>query len=227
MRISLAFAAVVFGAILFGWPARAAELRIRAGEKRVVSVGKTQGLALDNPSIADARILNATQIEIVGKGNGEGELLVFTANGKTQTFTIHVTGAQVAAREIDDELGSDGLRVPRFGGKKIAKAHCDEPLPEKNASAALEDARELLKKNQLREAITKLDEVLKIEPDAALAHLFLGAAWAKLEDQAQGASHYETFAMSCPDDPKVEAVVGLLRNFERRVIPKDDAKRRP
>jgi tetratricopeptide (TPR) repeat protein len=227
MRISLAFA-MVFGAILSGWPARAAELRIRAGEKRVVSVGKAQGLALDNPSIADASILNATQIEIVGKGNGEGELLVFTKDGKTQTFTIRVTGAQVAAAEIDQELGRDGRRrVSRFGGKRIAKARCEEPLPEKNASAAFEDARELLKKDQFREAITKLDEVLKIEPDAALAHLFLGAAWAKLDDQARGASHYETFAMSCPNDPKVEAVVGLLRDFEGRVLPMDDAKRRP
>ena len=225
--MSLAFAAVVFGAILFAWPARAAELRIRAGEKRVLSVGKAQGLALDNPRIADARILNATQIEIVGKGNGEGELFVYTKDGNTREFTIHVTGAQVAAREIDEELGSDGRSVSRFGGKKIAKARCDEALPEKNASAAFEDARELLKKDQFREAITKLDEVLKIEPDAAVAHLFLGAAWAKLDDQARGASHYETFAMSCPNDPKVEAVVGLLREFERRVLPKDDAKRRP
>jgi tetratricopeptide (TPR) repeat protein len=227
MQKNLVFVTLALGAALLGWPARAAELRIRSGEKRVVSLRKAQGLTLDNPSIAEARIVSATQIEIVGKGNGEGKLLVFTADGKTQTFTIQVTGAKVAAGEMDDEASSDAWRIPRFGGKKIANARCGEPLAEKNASIAFDDARGLLKKNQFREAIAKLDDALRVEPDAALAHLFLGAAWAKLEDQAQGAYHYETFALSCPADPKVDAVVRLLRDFERRVPPRDDAKRPP
>lgn len=227
MRISFAFAAVVFGSIFLGWPARAAELRIRSGEKRVVSIGKAQGLSLDNPSIADARILNASQIEIVGRGGGEGTLLVFTADGKTQAFTIRVTGAELATPDSYDETATGVWRTRRFGGKKIAKARCEEPLANKNAETTFEEARELLKKSQFREAIAKLDEVLKTEPDAARAHLFLGAAWAKLEDQAKGAYHYETFALSCPDDPNVAAVVGMLRDFEQRLATKNDSKRSP
>jgi len=224
---SYALAAMMVGALFFCGPARAAELRIRSGEKRVVSIGKAQGLSLDNPGIADARILNASQIEIVGKGGGEGTLLVFTADGKTQTFTIRVTGAELVAPESDDETAKGVWRTSRFGGKKIAKARCEEPLANKNAENTFEEARELLKKSQFREAIVKLDEVLKIEPDAARAHLFLGAAWAKLEDQAKGAYHYETFALSCPDDPNVAAVAGLLRDFEQRLATKNNSKRSP
>jgi tetratricopeptide (TPR) repeat protein len=227
MRASFALAIVFFGAIFVGRPARAAELRIRTGEKRVVSIGKAQGLSLDNPSIADTRILNSGQIEIAGRASGEGTLLVVTADGKTQTFTIRVTGAQLAGQDSDDETGNGAWRNPRFGGKRIANARCEEPLPNKNAATAFEEARELLKKSQFREAIAKLDEVLKAEPDAARAHLFLGAAWAKLEDQAKGAYHYETFALSCPDDPKVAAVVGLLREFEQRLSNKNDRKPSP
>ncbi len=226
MRTNLVLTTIAFGAALLACPASAAELRIRTGEKRVISVRKAQGLTLDNPDIAEARILSATQIEIVGKEDGEGKILVLTADGQTLTFAIHVIGGKEIAR-LGEEASTDARRTPRFGGKKIANARCGEPNADTNASNLFEEARALLKKDQISEAISKLDQALKLEPEIALAHLFLGAAWAKIKDQAQGAYHYETFVLSCPDDPKVGAVVQLLRDFERRVPQKENAKHSP
>jgi hypothetical protein len=205
-----------FAAALLAAPAQAAELRLRVGERRVVAVRKAQGLSLDNPAIAEARILNATQIELVGTGSGEGKLFVVTGDGKSLEFEVHVTGpkreSQVKENGATDAVAQDA----RFGGRRIARAQCDEPLSDPNASSALDEARSLLKKERFEEAIRRLDDVLRIRPDAAFVHLFLGAAWARLKDQARGAYHYETFALSCPDDPKVAAVVLLLRDFERQ-----------
>lgn len=193
-----------------------AELRLKAGEKRVLSVRNAQGVTLDNPKIAETRITSGKQVEVLGKGNGDGTLSIFTGDGKTQTYAIHVRSASDAG-EADEEPPNEAWPKARFGGQRISHALCGEPLREEKANQTFEEARGLLKKDQIRDAIPKLDQVLQIEPDGAVAHLFLGAAWAKLKDQAKGAYHYETFVLSCPDDPKVDAVVRLLREFDRQV----------
>ena len=117
MRRNLILASVVVGIALVGSPVRAADLRVRVGEKRLLSVRKAQGLSLDNPGIADARIVGGTQVEVVGKGNGIGKLLIFTADGKTQTFSIQVTGGSLDVGELED-AANEAWPVPRFGGKK-------------------------------------------------------------------------------------------------------------
>jgi len=194
----------------------ASELRLRAGEKRVLPIRNAQGVTLDNPRIAETRIVSGKQVEVLGKGNGDGTLSIFTADGKSQTYSIHVRGAADAG-EVEEEPPNAAWPKARFGGQRISDARCGEPLRVEKANQTFEEARGLLKNDQTREAIPKLDQVLQIEPNAAVAHLFLAAAWAKLKDQAKGAYHYETFVLSCPDDPKVDAVVQLLREFDRQV----------
>lgn len=215
MRTVYISISIVYLSLLAGSVIEAAELHLQAGEKRILPVRKAQGLALDNPRIAETRIRNEREVELVGKGNGDGTLSIFTADGRTQTYSIHVRGGRSDAGDGDEEWNEVWPKV-RFGGRRIPDAHCGEPAQAERTNQVFEEARGLLKKDQTQEAIPKLDQVLKIEPTAAFAHLFLGAAWAKLNDQAQGALHYETFVLSCPDDPKVEAVVRLLQEFDRR-----------
>ncbi len=217
MKTILALASVAFIGLAANSPAHGAELRIRAGEKRILPTRNAQGVTLDNPKIAETRIVSGRQVEVVGKGNGDGTLSIFTADGKTQTYSVHVSGALPDAGEGNEDETNEAWPAARFGGKRILHSRCGEPLGEEKAVEAFEEARGLLKKDQVSEAIPKLDRVLQIEPDAAIAHLFLGAAWAKLKDQGRGAYHYETFVLSCPDDPKANAVVRLLREFHRQV----------
>jgi Flp pilus assembly secretin CpaC len=216
MRTVQVSISIVYLSLLAGSAIEAAELRLRAGEKLILPVRNAQGLALDNPRIAETRIRNEREVELLGKGNGDGTLSIFTADGKTQSYSIHVRGGRADAGDGDEDSASEAWPKVRFGGRRIPDAHCGEPAQAERTNQVFEEARGLLKKEQTQEAIPKLDQVLKIEPTAAFAHLFLGAAWAKLNDQAQGALHYETFVLSCPDDPKVEAVVNLLREFARR-----------
>ncbi len=217
MKTILVLGLMAFTCLVARSPAEAAELRIRAGEKRTLPIRNAQGVTLDNPKIAETRIVSGKQVEVLGKGNGDGTLSIFTADGKTQTYSVHVSGALPDAGETDEEGANDAWPAARFGGKRILHSRCAEPLGEEKAVEAFEEARGLLKRDQVSEAIPKLDRVLQIEPDAAVAHLFLGAAWAKLKDQGKGAYHYETFVLSCPDDPKADAVVRLLREFHRQV----------
>ena len=73
-----------------------------------------------------------------------------------------------------------------------------------------------MRQEHTEDAIQKLDRALLIEPDAAVVHLFLGSAWAKLKDESRGAYSYETFVLSCRDDAKASSVVRMLREFNRR-----------
>ena len=118
--------------------------------------------------------------------------------------------------EHPNELSSERWSAAIFGGKRISNARCAEPLEDEEAAAALQDARDLARQEHTEDAIRELDRALTIEPDAAVLYLYLASAWAKLKDQSRGASNYETFALSCPDDPKAKSVIRLLREFGRR-----------
>jgi hypothetical protein len=82
---------------------------------------------------------------------------------------------------------------------------------------ALKQARSLAEQDRIQEAIQQANQGLIDDPQAAVFHLFLGSAWAKLRDQARGAYHYETFALSCPAHPAGKTVIQLLHEFGRRI----------
>jgi tetratricopeptide (TPR) repeat protein len=206
----------IFGAMMVvsnAWAAGAPSVSVKVGKAQVITTVKAQGALLDNPTIADIHILADSHVQVRGRSNGDGTLSVLTADGKTLTYAVRVTGGSSSGAA---EEATSIWRGPVFGGKKIDHARCGEPLDDERAEEALERARALLNHGQTQEAVARLEQALKIEPDAALVHLFLGAAWAKLRDQARGAASYETFVLSCPDSPKTDAVVRVLREFNRR-----------
>lgn len=209
MRL-IAILGTVLG-ISSAWAAQGTSLSVKVGETRVISGGRAQGALLDNPAIAEIQILKDARVQLRGRANGDGTLSVLTADGRTQTYAVRVSGGSAANAEITSSWSG-----PIFGGKKIDRARCAEPLDDERAQEALERARALLKKGQTEDAIPKLEQALKIEPDAALVHLYLGAARAKLRDQALGAASFETFVLSCPDNPNSDKVVRVLREFNRR-----------
>jgi tetratricopeptide (TPR) repeat protein len=203
---------------LFGFAsslASGAELQLRVGESQILPASNVQGAGLDNPRIAEIQILNDMRVQVTAKGDGEGTLAVYSSDGKLLTYPIRVVGGK-NARAAEGSSSKSAWPAAVFGGKRIPDARCTEPLVDEDAAAELNDARDLLRQEQFEEAIQKLDRALTIEPDAAVVYLFLGSAWARLKDQARGASSYETFALSCPDDPNARAVVRLLREFDRR-----------
>ena len=195
--------------------ARGAEVQLQVGETRVLSADNVQGAALDNPKVAEIRIVQDRRVEVAGKASGEGTISVYTADGQLRAYPIRVVALSA------DSTGGRGDSAKAwpaaiFGGKRIPSARCFEPLEDEEAAAELDDARDLLRQEHTGDAIHKLDRALLIEPDAAVVHLFLGSAWAKLREPSRGAYSYETFVLSCPDDAKANAVVRMLREFERR-----------
>jgi len=201
--------------VLTSFLARGAELQLQVGETRVLSADNVQGAGLDNPKVAEIRIMKDLRVEVAAKESGEGTISVYTADGQLQAYPI-----RVGARSGDSSSGrgesAKAWPAAIFGGKRIPSARCFEPLEDEDAAAELDDARDLLRQEHTGDAIQKLDRALLIEPDAAIVHLFLGSAWAKLKDPSRGAYSYETFVLSCPDDAKANAVVRMLREFERR-----------
>jgi tetratricopeptide (TPR) repeat protein len=208
-----AIAISIFGAMLTigsAWTAQAASLSVKVGEVRTIATGKVQGALLDNPEIADIEILKDARVQVRGRSSGDGTLSVVTADGRMESYEVRVSGGSPASGQ------AQSFWKPTFGGKKVDHARCAEPLDNERAQETLERARALLKMGQTEEAIARLEQVLQTEPDAALAHLFLGAALAKRGDQAHGAASYETFVVSCPDSPFSDSVVRVLREFSRR-----------
>jgi len=232
----------------------AAQLQLRSGEAFVLAVNHAQGITLDNPKIAEIKILDDSQVQVAAKENGEGTLSIFTADDKMTRYPIRVIGKadghEVRGREASsrqaqqqqpgqqagqwvyhseygwawmssgaektNEVSPQGWPTTMFGGKRIANARCAEPLEDEDAADALQDARDLARQEHTEDATQELNRALTIEPDAAVLYLYLASARAKLKDQSGAASNYETFALSCPDDPKAKSVIRLLGEFSRR-----------
>ncbi len=198
-----------------------AELQLKVGERRTLGK-KVQGAALDNPGIAELHILRDARVEVEAKGNGEGRVSIYTADGKVQTYQLRVIGGEAKGTPAQAP-DSGGRGAGRFGGKKIPNARCAEPLEDEGAASALQDARDLLRQENIDDAVQALERALVLEPDAAVLHLYLGSAWAKRGNEAKGAASYETYVLSCPDDTQAKPVIRLLREFGRRGSSKPDS----
>jgi hypothetical protein len=199
---------VSIAAGLIGVSASGAELQLRAGETGVLPAEGVQGAALDNPRIAEIRISSDSRLHVDAKTSGEGMIAIYSADGTIHRYSLHVAGGEAEGR--------GAASVPAgFGGKRIPDARCFGPLEDAEAMAAFEDAIDLLRQERTEDAICELDRALIIEPDAAIVHFYLGSAWSKLNDDCRGAFNFETFALSCPDDPKTADVVRMLRDYAR------------
>lgn len=198
------------------------DFKVRVGEKKIFSAGQFKGGALDNPSIAELWVLPDGRLTITGAKNGQGRLFLVDSHGKYSTASITVSGGKT--EEPAPSENENAASKAHFGGKPVVGAYCGEPLNNGVANRSFNEASDLLRRERTPDAIAKLEEALRIEPTAAVLHLYLGAALAKIRDQARGAHHYETFVLSCPTDPKVAPVLEVLREFER-VMPKPGAKK--
>jgi hypothetical protein len=211
---------VVFAALLLASSAAlAAELELKVGETKTLG-NKVQGAALDNPRVADLRILKDARVEVSAREDGQASLAIYTSEGKLQMYQVRVlanpkgTGASPAS-------AASGT-TPRFGGRKIPNARCAEPLEGEDAARALQDARDLLRQEHVDDALQALERALVLEPDAAVLHLYMGSAWAKRGNDAKGAASYETYVLSCPDSPEAKQVNRLLQEFGRRTSSKPE-----
>lgn len=221
MRVKNSWLLVAVICLAGSW-ASAAELQLKVGDSRVVGTGRAQGTGLDNPAIAETQILKDSRVQVTGKAEGEGTLSVYRADGKLDTYKLRVVGRKDKGASAAGPSSAGAWSAPVFGGKRIPDAHCAEPLEDEDASAALNDARDLLRQEHVGDAIKKLELALSIDPNAAVVHLFLGSAFAKLHDESKGASSYETFVLSCPDNSRAKPVVRLLREFERQAPRKPE-----
>ena len=211
---------VVFAAFLLANSAAlAAEVELKVGETKTLG-NKVQGAALDNPRIADLRILKDARVEVSAREDGQASLAIYTSEGKLQMYQVRVVGNP--AKGTGASPASAGSSTPRFGGRKIPSARCAEPLENEDATRALQDARDLLRQEHVDDALQALERALVLEPDAAVLHLYLGSAWAKRGNDAKGAASYETYVLSCPDSPEAKPVNRLLQEFGRRSSSKPE-----
>lgn len=102
----------------------------------------------------------------------------------------------------------------RLGGDMAtAKATLDTLVqadPEWAATGLFQHAVELYNKNQTAEAITALEEVLKVRPDHARAHYILGLALFNTGDMAGAKQHLQRFLELTPDDPDAAVAKEML-----------------
>ena len=199
--------------------ALATEVELKVGETRVLG-NKVQGAALDNPRIADLHILKDARVEVSAREDGQASLAIYTSEGKLQMYQVRVLANP--AKGNGASPASAASSTPRFGGRKIRNARCAEPLEGEDAAHALQDARDLLRQEHVDDALHALERALVLEPDAAVLHLYLGAAWAKRGNDAKGAASYETYVLSCPDSPEAKPVSRLLQEFGRRSSSKPE-----
>ena len=102
----------------------------------------------------------------------------------------------------------------RLGGDMAtAKATLDTLVqadPEWAATGLFQHAVELYNNNKAAEAITVLEEVLKVRPDHARAHYILGLALFNTGDTAGAKQHLQRFLELTPDDPDAAIAKEML-----------------
>jgi pSer/pThr/pTyr-binding forkhead associated (FHA) protein len=77
-----------------------------------------------------------------------------------------------------------------------------------------ERGTDLLRKNELNQAVDALNKCLALDPGFAKCHRMLGATYARLKNPEQGAIHYRRFVQLAPDDPEAPKVRIFLEQYE-------------
>src|SRR5262249_39347263 len=148
---------VVFAALLLvNSAALAAEFELKVGERRVLE-NKAQGVALDNPRVADVRILKDAQVEVSAKEDGQASIAIYTSDGKLAMYQLRVLGNPEKGTGAPASAASG---TGPFGGRKIPNARCSEPLEGEDAARALQDARDLLRQENTGDAVKALERAL-------------------------------------------------------------------
>lgn len=190
---------------------------VEVGERKRFPVENAAGVVLASARLAEVNLVGKNQIEVVGRAVGTTDLDVFSADAKRVQYSLTVKSSTAKkAAEPEASAFEDEWTASRFGGQRIDDARCELPFEKKKSARLFEQAKVLLQRDELPAAVRKLELVMKLEPDAATPHLFLGAALAKQSNGVKGAAALETFVLSCGDDPRAPAVMKVLKKYDAR-----------
>jgi pSer/pThr/pTyr-binding forkhead associated (FHA) protein len=90
------------------------------------------------------------------------------------------------------------------------------PSSEDQAKTAYEDALNLFRARQQREALILAKKCIELTPKEAKCHKLLGAIYATLQQMDQAADHYREFLKLAPTDPSASKVQEILNNYEKQ-----------
>ncbi len=101
-------------------------------------------------------------------------------------------------------------------GKTSSKASAK---PEKNGNGQdvqkyLDQAADLLRRQQPKEAAVFFEKVLQLDPTQARVHKYLGSAYSQIGDYNKAAMHYKKYIQAFPNAPDTPAIRENLRGYE-------------
>ncbi|HSA23313.1 MAG TPA: FHA domain-containing protein [Myxococcota bacterium] len=112
--------------------------------------------------------------------------------------------------------GRTGVKPPAVvdGGEDRPPSGGDQASKRKRAKELTEKAAAAYKKKQYREALTALQEALKLTPTNFELHRQMGTCYAMLGDQDKASVHYRKYVQLCPSCMYAPQVRKIIADFE-------------
>lgn len=119
-RISILTAAAVMGAC--SWALAATPVNVSLNSSKYMQAPKITRIAIGNPEIADVRMLSARDYLLIGKKAGSTSLIVWSANGVREEYSVYVSGDdQGMASAIQQAIGYPGITAQMMNGKVLLR----------------------------------------------------------------------------------------------------------
>ena len=119
-RISILTAAAVMGAC--SWALAATPVNVSLNSSKYMQAPKITRIAIGNPEIADVRMLSARDYLLIGKKAGSTSLIVWSANGVREEYSVYVSGDdQGMASTIQQAIGYPGITAQMMNGKVLLR----------------------------------------------------------------------------------------------------------
>lgn len=119
-RISILTAAAVMGAC--SWALAATPVNVSLNSSKYMQAPKITRIAIGNPEIADVRMLSAGDYLLIGKKAGSTSLIVWSANGVREEYSVYVSGDdQGMASAIQQAIGYPGITAQMMNGKVLLR----------------------------------------------------------------------------------------------------------
>lgn len=119
-RISILTAAAVMGAC--SWALAATPVNVSLNSSIYMQAPKITRIAIGNPEIADVRMLSARDYLLIGKKAGSTSLIVWSANGVREEYSVYVSGDdQGMASAIQQAIGYPGITAQMMNGKVLLR----------------------------------------------------------------------------------------------------------
>ncbi|HJI74170.1 MAG TPA: pilus assembly protein N-terminal domain-containing protein [Veillonellaceae bacterium] len=119
-RISILTAVAVMGAC--SWAFAATPVNVSLNSSKYMQAPKITRIAIGNPEIADVRMLSARDYLLIGKKAGSTSLIVWSANGVREEYSVYVSGDdQGMASAIQQAIGYPGITAQMMNGKVLLR----------------------------------------------------------------------------------------------------------